>query len=437
MFSALPTLDNVHEERAFHFFLRVTVPVLASAGGSEFWSSLVLKLCHLEAAVRHSIIALSVLHETVVRNGLPKKNVMDMKVFALHHYDLAIKNCIRRLQGLDHSLGITPLLLSIIFVYIEVMQKKEVEALEFIRQGRHLLRSQQITSLSSRAISSVKESIVPIYHQIGLVAHIFGCSVPPVPVDLDDFTNIPGTFTSVAEARHCLFATVDASYRWRFNYRLSRPSDEGCSFSSDEQTLLLSRLSQWHTAFTLLTVSQQKKGSESASALLLQVYYHLGKIITSTATSTSQSDYDRYVESFGAILLLASDYLAQVTSATVYGTPEGFKEHGNVISPDDLEVNLSACSFEPGVIPALYFTALKCRHPRIRRAARDLLLQYGTAQENLWTALVVAKVAERLIDYETAMASDVAVEEARATISANGEREASLLDKVRDSIESS
>ncbi|MCJ1308043.1 hypothetical protein MMC25_001693 [Agyrium rufum] len=56
-------------------------------------------------------------------------------------------------------------------------------------------------------------------------------------------------------------------------------------------------------------------------------------------------------------------------------------------------------TFEMGIICPLYLLAIKCRHPRIRREACDLLKR-STRREGLWNAAAMGAVAERLIEVE-------------------------------------
>ena len=56
-------------------------------------------------------------------------------------------------------------------------------------------------------------------------------------------------------------------------------------------------------------------------------------------------------------------------------------------------------TFEMELIPPLFMTARKCRHPQLRRRAINLLRQ-GSAQEGLWNAKHSIDVAVRCINLE-------------------------------------
>jgi hypothetical protein len=52
-----------------------------------------------------------------------------------------------------------------------------------------------------------------------------------------------------------------------------------------------------------------------------------------------------------------------------------------------------------GVIPPLYFIAIKCRHPTIRRRALSLLKK-ASLRESPWRAVPTARVIEKIIVLE-------------------------------------
>jgi hypothetical protein len=62
-------------------------------------------------------------------------------------------------------------------------------------------------------------------------------------------------------------------------------------------------------------------------------------------------------------------------------------------------------SFNPGVLPPLYFCALKCRDPILRREALSLM-QQTPPTEDLWAFFEPARVIARLISVEEGDSSE-------------------------------
>ena len=58
-------------------------------------------------------------------------------------------------------------------------------------------------------------------------------------------------------------------------------------------------------------------------------------------------------------------------------------------------------TFEMGMIAPIYYTALKCRCPKIRQEALDLLSHVRPRREGLWDALLLRRVAQRAMTIET------------------------------------
>lgn len=57
-------------------------------------------------------------------------------------------------------------------------------------------------------------------------------------------------------------------------------------------------------------------------------------------------------------------------------------------------------TFEMGAMPAVYFTALKCRDPVIRRRAIQVLAGMRPRREGLWDARQLEAIAKRVLEVE-------------------------------------
>ena len=76
------------EERSFQFFLRKTVDLISIYSQRHFWTTVVPQATHQHAAVKHSVLALSILHESLARtDGLTEDD--NGRLF--HHYNFAIR----------------------------------------------------------------------------------------------------------------------------------------------------------------------------------------------------------------------------------------------------------------------------------------------------------------------------------------------------------
>ncbi|KAM0744597.1 hypothetical protein ACQRIT_001086 [Beauveria bassiana] len=113
---------------------------------------------------------------------------------------------------------------------------------------------------------------------------------------------------------------------------------------------------------------------------LLLIYYNTATVWVSTALSPEELAYDAHVTAFGTIVSLASSIIASAQS----GPP------------------LHSFSFETELIAPIYWTAQKCRHPLLRRAAVKLLMkdELKNRRENLWHSNEAIAIALRTMELE-------------------------------------
>ena len=79
----------------------------------------------------------------------------------------------------------------------------------------------------------------------------------------------------------------------------------------------------------------------------------------------------------------------------------------NILEAAELIVNISEgqpqseilFTFEMGLVPPLYFTATKCRHPALRRQAVSLI-QRAPGKEGMWDRAEMTYMAQKVIIME-------------------------------------
>jgi hypothetical protein len=431
---ATPDLKSDSEQRSFHFYRHITGPTLSSDYDSGFWITTVLRFSHTIPAVRHAVLAVGSLHENLIyENTNLNAELAKKQIFAFQQYNKAISLLREQLNSQNDQEALTPLLLCVLFVCLEFIQRKNIEALTHLQQGRQLLHIiMQSKHLSSAQSDLIRQHIAPIYMRSGLTLYLFGIGTPPVPDSLNLYLENPDIFQSVHQARHAFYSILDDSLRWRFLWKTNQrrdprvPTDfayKTTHHNSEpltpdkirdfkaKQENLLSRLGKWNTAFSLLRASNACKSTPTASLLLLQILYHTAIVWTSTAMSEAEQVFDEHIEHFSAIIPLCAAYLE-----TRKEDPETFgedlpKDHGHFKQTDLRRKMTANCdkenhekvvfSFETGIVPVLFLTAAKCRHPHIRRAAVGLLSRHEERQENLWKAKVFARIAAHMIHIET------------------------------------
>ncbi|KAK3905595.1 hypothetical protein C8A05DRAFT_12607 [Staphylotrichum tortipilum] len=393
------------EKRSFHFFQHITAPCLSGDLDGAFWRVLVLQICQSEPAVRHAVLAVSSLHEGMVQAAAVTPYVNsseDRNAFALYQYNRAIA-CLLDQMRTANARPLVPLLTCVLFVCIELMQSKDRESLLHLEQGRQILSQlgRKGVSPPNPEIDLIKQHLVPMYTRLSLTSLMFGGEPVEIPTPLKTLTEVPMVFETIDQVRYALYDFMDACLRFAKKTHVAKLSeiaaDQMRAFEK-EQDYLLRTLAKFNVAFSLYR-STKPHDAHAGTIALIQIHVHTTFIWVSTALSHHETVFDDYVDTFSAIIPLATDFVDSLGAP-----PPSQEQHsaGKAPAPGAVGSRRFAAmfTFEMYIIAPLYFVAAKCRHPIIRRAALDLLRRHPSRRENLWRANVMAAIAERTMRVE-------------------------------------
>ncbi|KAK3987945.1 transcriptional regulatory protein moc3 [Cladorrhinum sp. PSN332] len=395
---------SADERRAFHFFQHVTAPCLSGDLDGAFWRMLVLQICQSEPAVRHAVLAVSSLHEGMVQATMmiPYQDADHRHSFALFQYNRAIACLLDQMRTVD-ARPLVPLLTCVLFVCIELMQSKDKESLIHLEQGRQILNQLgRRVSMRNPEIDLIKQHLVPMYTRLSLTSLMFGGDPVPIPTLLKTLTEVPMMFETIDEVRYALYDFMDESLRFAKKSHVAKIQDvpqEDLRAFENEQDYLLRKLAKFNVAFSLYQSTKSRDAPPGAIALI-QIHTHTTYIWISTALSKHETVFDDYVDTFSAIIPLATEFLNTLTTPTSHRDQQLGKAPGAMASTTDTRRLQAMFTFEMSTIAPLYFVAAKCRHPMIRRAALDLLRRTPGRRENLWRANVMAAIAEHTMRLE-------------------------------------
>lgn len=395
-------IANAEEKRAIHYSREKVAPVLSGSLDSSFWSRLVLQVGDSEPAVRLAIMAVGSLFEHMEHEASFHPTNHSQAVvtgrryqFAIQCYNKAISALMRRMEQGD-SAGDIALLTCVLFICVEFLQGNEVEALALCLKGSKMLQSVPNTNydLGTAPIpqwqmksSVIMEDVSPTFIRLGILSTLFGQPIetgtplnvlvePPPP-------ELSFSFRSLSEARDELYNLIETCqvvlcaamiYKCGPDANLIAPG----SLHAHKHRMLVN-LKNWAAAFTIVNSSLDPCASYSDiyAATLLQLYHLIVYIWVSTCVDKGETVFDSHMAEFTSIVELSESLLAKGIAANA----------------------LPHFTFEMGLIPPLYFTAINCRHPALRRKAVSLLRQ-GSRRESLWDAESLARVAERVIELE-------------------------------------
>ncbi|OJJ96685.1 hypothetical protein ASPACDRAFT_125443 [Aspergillus aculeatus ATCC 16872] len=377
------------ERRAFaYYFERVALFV----GGDldvEFWGTFVPQLCQGEPAVWDAIISISALFETHDQpTSLVSVPPIDQpQGDALAWYSRSVSAIRQRIERgqVDIFVG---LITCVLFICIETLQGREKEALQLFMQGLQLIQALRV-QVSSGVIPPSKavlleDVIVPIFIRLGVIA--FSDSATRMDSLLRACTPVwSAEFASLRCAREAL-TSLGAETMLFERQCLAELSRADCFHVSEgllhTQAIFFERLKEWDVAFKRLLDSLHDKGPLSQHQVVnsaLLIAYHKTTIILATiCVSSLQTMADQCLEDFQIIINQCG--LALDASRRRDGTQPPF-------------------TFDLGVGLPLWFTSLRCREPRIRRAAVELLRQAPPVM-GFYRATAAVSFAENIIMLE-------------------------------------
>ncbi|KAJ5639937.1 uncharacterized protein N7484_007799 [Penicillium longicatenatum] len=388
--------STCHERRAFEYFVQHASKGLAAGMNVDFWTKVAPQICRTEPAVWDAIISISVLYEypdqcldfpLLKLQQVKKRGLSQIQREALTWYSRAISSIHSQIvRGRADSY--VALISCVLFICIEAIQGRVVEALQLYEQGVSLiliLRHQVATgTLPPHQALLLEKTIIPLFIRLGSIS----LTVSTVQVSrIFAYANydLNSTFTSLDAARTAisvLFAQATLLEREAVPYRRAaiRNLVPGAEMTAKQQSLRM-QLDHWLHAYTNFCQNHTR-----AEPVLL-AYYSATSIYISTCLSQQELVYDSYMAEFAIIVENASLALA------ASGGPGCFQ---------------APFTFEMGLGLPLFLTAIKCRHSRLRRKALKLLRQTPPIQA-FFTCTPVAFVAQKCMELEEDYSRSIAL----------------------------
>jgi hypothetical protein len=367
------------------FYHQNIAPKLSGYFHSDFWHVLIMQFSQSEPAIHHAVSAISAIHRGIEHTSSKadlSQNPWNRS--ALQHYNTAIKCVSTRMQQ-DPNSKLIPLMVSLLFTCIEFLHGDAQSAMIHMRSGFTMLeQSRQHSSSASSDISDLQHTtdasaieryLVPVFSALDILCVLFGqvYSFERPSTGTDDVT-----FTTVLGARQRLVELMDAAVRFIYVAE-ARVYDRAVTMDDYiTQMKLENELWEWRSRLDDL-VSNLIRSNEPPvenAIYLLCIHHRVVSIWLSVCLSNEEAAMDAHTTSFEEIVDLGS----KLTTETIQQRPEKF-------------------SFELQIIPPLYYTAIKCQVPSVRRRAVELL-RLAPRREGLWNAHVATKVAEMVIEIE-------------------------------------
>ena len=393
------------EERVyFDWFQCRTATKLPGSFRSSFWDSLLFQASLNEPAVLHAVLTLSSVHKRQVlgesRNGPDGGTPYEQEKFMLQHYSKAISNLQPHFSKKDNASVRTALISCVIFVSLELLRGRFRTAQLHLKNGIKVLGEMHGSTDAddNDDVVTLKPSMEPIDDCIAetlcrlhLQVMIFEQSFQqPRMIVLHTWERGPPVFTyhSFYDAWKPLERLLNEVFHLAKQYQ-QRPSFGDPSPLFGQQKRIQVELAQWLNSYNASRENLKREDSEGLGYYVLRMYHAMTKIMATTCL--------RPIEDESAFDLCTNDFISLLNLAIVMQKMRGFGGKSNL--PPGQQFTMSKSIVDFGWIPALYYTALKCRAHRVRVQAVQSM-ESTSHREGFWDSRIAARVGRKVVEME-------------------------------------
>ena len=391
------------ENRSFEYFQTRTLPMWTEFFDSELWSRLVLQLSHDQPAIKHGILALSVMHERY--ESVAPVSMAVGNDFAFVQYMQAVKHSndlLTAYQSGKASLEMV-LIACIIFTCYENLAGNYEIASMHLRSGLRILDQQhRAGSLLDIGRGEIANSL----YRFDLEAMTFSDTASPYDYVLDlapVCPKVPDKYTKNDAARDDL-VNILRSMMWLAGVADINPcAPEHSKWQQIQKSTSLA-IKKWQSAFDDFKSHMPSRETAdpkvyAGNTLLTMAALTIHIIIHSGAGTHSEMAWDPFLPSFTSMVDLAETIpiLHAPTTNPKYRTIAPKTASKTAPPPTHFSP-----SFELSPIVSLFITACRCRDPSLRRRAIALLLSYHR-REGIWDSTGAGKIAAQCMLLEESL----------------------------------
>ncbi len=364
------------ERQLFDFYRSEVADSLGGFLDGKSWSTTILQIGHSEQVVLHSIIAVAAAFKEWKHLGDAVIN--PASELALTYYQRALKGASQRTEQQDSE--VVAILTCPMFLCMEFMNGKKLQAMALFRHGHGIL---QTHSMPTRVRANA--SLYPVFERLTLMANLFGHEVKlPHRLGQDHQSERQFMrFSSLEEARDMLVRQLVKNRDFmKRTFNRGQAVNLPVELTEDNRRKherMLIEQQRWYQQFQDLCNELRQDHPGNTAVIATLTTWHLVAIIwLNCPLEGSQMSFDAHLEDFRTVL-----------------------EHGRmVIGVYERSKQNIVFTFDMGILPILYFTAIKCRHLPTRMEALHLMKK-GPRREGLWKREELAAVAEGAIELES------------------------------------
>ena len=444
----LPFSDQ--EGRYFNLFREQTASELSGFFDSGFWTRSVLRECHSATAIRHAVVALGALYKTLEKSNesppsspYPDRDPADS---ARRHWEMAFRQYSHACNALvkadsEATSHRTRLMASVLLACFDSFVGDHRQAIRQIQTGLGLLeqlRAERRRAFLPSSEEPVEEELTQMFTRLAIQAKSYDMAFhfpdpwvvrltgnqpaqdptspssdasSPIGITWDP---IPDRFASVMEARVVWDKLCERIFRFRETMFAHAQNGVMGVLPTSVQHLGMSfgkDIEAWSQAFDHILASRTAPGvssQEKAAIAAVKMSQFMTKILFLMTFSDSEMHFDKFTPYFKGIVDLALEVVGdEERRAAARRCPDTvFCHHQSRCQPDIFGGHAYAArhikpsfSADLGIVPPLFVVATKCREPRIRRQAIQLL-RSSARREGMWDSELTARIGIWIAEVE-------------------------------------
>lgn len=346
---------------------------------SRFWDSLIIQACDAEPAIKHAILILASYHNSVLSRN--NKHVSQQHLaYAEKQYQLALAEA-KQLIAVPSTKYIDRILMvCVLFIVFENIRGNYAASRKHMDSGR-TIAAQCWNDGQAPSQKHKSREIAEVFARLDLFALSFSDAAAPYKYTLDDLLRTapelqPGPFGSLHEAHVSL---MDLK-RWMLVIGdqlifKSTACDPALPHLKAELRLCQQRLSQWKYYWDKLEARSEQ--AHSVHVKMIELWYYKALVLVESGFIGPETRYDSSLPHFERMIDLGEE-ISQAISQTA---------------------DISNFSLDLGYLAAIFFAAIRCRDPRLRRRAIRVLELYPR-REGMWESTAAAAIGRRWMELE-------------------------------------
>jgi hypothetical protein len=420
------------EKRSVKFFLQRTAPELEGSFPSKLWYEFFQLATDGRNPIRPAVVAVASMHEQYVTNGSAHLPLFD---YSMDQYNKAIREVTQlNANKQEHAFDLA-LAACVLFSCLEGLRGHYQSLISHILSGMKIMSQRVVGTDKTRLTTLSRELLHQLFMRVNAQVMAMGDGCLLSNTCTFHLTTIPDAFTSANEA---MFALEQLYCELMHFYMSAGEALIDTETSVDQAQRLWKQrqafndhYNQWSRSCTGIlhygpASSLHSLARMPPEALILTITSISMSISLDIDISNVEMDFDRFEERFRDIVMACEVFLNKTSPGTghksIFETNSYWSEYftGKPQTPmltpkaGDSEENavgeadpsgkvpselMPSFSMRFGVVPHLYWAAARCRNPRIRRRAVQLLLACKR-REGLWDSKICGRIAERVIAIE-------------------------------------